>query len=816
MRRPKEYSPSTIESRWQKEWTKQGLYQTSDSLGEAPNWFALTMFPYPSGDVHIGHWYAFAPADAHARFMRMEGFNVMEPQGFDAFGLPAENAAIRSRIHPRLWTLRNIDNMRRQFRSMGNAYDWSREVVTCKPEYYKWNQYFFLKFFEAGLAYRASESANWCPNCNTTLANEQVKDGSCERCGSTVQKRVMPQWFFKITDYSDELLEMDDIEWPKKIKTMQRNWIGRSEGVTIRFEIEGMPGEEIETFTTRIDTVGGVTFIVLAPEHPLVEKITTSERKPEVMDYVDKASGAGEIERTAADRKREGVFTGGYGFNPFNGERVPVFVADYVLMTYGTGAVMGVPAHDDRDFEFAQTYGLDIRVVVAPPDWDGQPLKAAYLDEGTLVDSGKFNGMSSSDALRHIAEFAETEKWGRKTVTYHLRDWLISRQRYWGTPIPIVYCPDCGTVPVPYEHLPVLLPDQAEFLPSGESPLKLDKEFVNVPCPRCGKPAERETDTMDTFVDSAWYHLRYTSPDEEGAPFDLERLQHWSPVHQYMGGAEHAVMHLLYARFFTKALRDLGLLKFGEPYARLFNQGMLIKSGKKISKRSNPLNPEPIVSKYGADTMRCYLMFLGPWDQGGDWSDSGIKGPARWLNRVWELALNPPDFAKNAPTSDEQENALKRLCHSTTKQIVEDMRRFKFNTSIAKLMDMTNNLAKIREDNLVSQVSWDEAIDRLLLHLAPVAPHVAEELWHRRGGVVSIHLQRTPEWDEGLATEETDAIAVQVNGKVRDVIELPVGVSQDEALEAALASEGATRHVAGKEITRKIYVPRRMVSIVTR
>ena len=832
------------------------------------------MFPYPSGDVHIGHWYAYAPGDAHARFMRMAGYNVMHPQGFDAFGLPAENAAIQRGTHPREWTLANVENMRRQFRLMGNGYDWDREIVTCTPEYYRWNQYFFLKFLEAGLAYRKAGPANWCPSCNTPLANEQVKDGKCERCETSVTKRDLPQWFFRITKYADELLQMDAIQWPDKIKLMQRNWIGKSEGATVHFDVSAFvpspargegegrspsdsstprqvqgaqPGSHIATFTTRIDTVFGVTFVVLAPEHPLVEKLTQPSRRKAVQEYTENARRQSEIERTSTEREKTGVETGAYAVNPLNGERVPVLVGDYVLATYGTGAVMGVPAHDERDFAFAKKYGLPIQVVVAPPGWDGGGLDAAYVEPGTQVNSGEFNGLPSKEGMQRIAEKVESNGWGSRSTTYRLRDWLISRQRYWGTPIPVIYCGSCGTVPVPEKDLPVLLPEKAEFRPTGQSPLTLDPAFVNVKCPKCGRAAKRETDTMDAFMDSSWYHLRFTSAHEHERPFSQEGAEAWTPVHQYMGGAEHAVMHLLYSRFFNKALRDLGYVKFDEPYTRLFNQGLLIKDHRKISKRSNPLNPEPLVAQYGADTLRLYLMFLGPWDQGGDWSDAGIRGVSRWLIRVWDLvqsddpspfglreaSLSPSGPARGAgikigPSAGKQvaeapeapadvtgdaDREITRVAHVTTKRVVTDMHEFRFNTAIAALMEFTNKLSEAQAAGGVSKPVWDDAMDRLVLLLAPMAPHTAEELWERRGRAYSVHQQALPKWDDAQTAADTVTVVVQVNGKLRGQVVLPAGVSEADAVAAALADAAVQRHVEGREVVRKIYVPSKLVNL---
>ena len=817
---PDRYNPSVIEPKWQKRWDSDRLYRTEDSVPGKENWFALTMFPYPSGDVHIGHWFAYTPADAHARFMRMQGYNVMHPQGFDAFGLPAENAAISRGIDPHQWTASNMNNMRRQFKLMGASYDWSRELATCLPDYYRWNQYFFLKFFEKGIAYRKDGPANWCPKDQTTLANEQVKDGECERCGATVIRREMPQWFFGITKYADELLEMDKIDWPEKIKLMQRNWIGRSTGVTIGFDVsdyrsDTSAGTKIETFTTRIDTVYGVTFVVLAPEHPLAAKLTQPERKADVDAYIDNARRQSEIERTSTEREKTGVDTGAFATNPLNGEKVPVLIGDYVLASYGTGAVMGVPAHDQRDFVFATKFGLPIRVVVAPDGWSGEALSEAYVSPGTQVNSGEFNGISSVECKERIADKIEANGWGERTITYHLRDWLISRQRYWGTPIPIIYCDHCGTVPVPEQDLPVILPDNVEFTPTGQSPLTLIDEFVNVNCPQCNRPAKRETDTMDTFVDSSWYHLRFTSPGALEEPFDSARVKQWVPVQQYMGGAEHAVMHLLYARFFNKALRDLGFVEFDEPYTRLFNQGTLTKDHMKISKRANPLNPEPIVERFGTDTLRCYLMFLGPWDQGGDWSDQAINGISRWLNRTWELAQRGTSVLPSTGDA-EAERELDRLGHSVTGRVIADMQQFKFNTTMAALMEYTNELGRTWEAGKVSGRAWNQAIERLLLHIAPLAPHIAEELWERTGHKFSVHLQQTPTWDEAKTVSSTETIVIQVNGKLRDQVELPAGASQEQAVAAALKSEKIQRYVDGAQVIKQIFVPGRLVNIVVR
>ena len=627
------FQPRELEAKWQERWARDKLYQVRDD-DPRPKWYELTMYPYPSGDLHIGHWYAMAPSDAHARFRRMQGYNVLHPMGFDAFGLNAENAAIKDGVHPKAHTEANMANMRMQLRSMGTMYDWDREIVTCAPDYYRWNQWIFLQFYKAGLAYRANAPVNWCPKDNTVLANEQVIEGLCERCDTPVTHRDMVQWFFRITKYADELLDQSKIDWPEKINVMQTNWIGRSDGVEIEFDISEyeLDAKVLKTFTTRIDTIFGVTFVVLAPEHPLVDELTTAEHRDEVEAYVERSRRETEVERLSTEKEKTGVFTGAYCVNRLNGERVPVLVADYVLLTYGTGVVMGVPAHDQRDFEFAQKYDLPIRVVVAPPDWDGGELQEAYLEEGTQVNSGQFDGLPSSQGMERIADHTEANGWGRRDVAYRMRDWLISRQRYWGTPIPIIYCDECGEVPVPEKDLPVLLPEDADFKPTGDSPLALHGGFLNVVCPNCARPAQRETDTMDTFVDSSWYFLRYASPRYPDGPFDPEAVGQWNPVDQYTGGVEHAVMHLLYARFFTKALRDLGLVDFDEPFIRLFNQGHIIAEHQKMSKsRGNVVAPDEYVAEVGADAVRCYLMFLGP------------LGPGRRLERHGPQRYGPLD-----------------------------------------------------------------------------------------------------------------------------------------------------------------------------
>ncbi len=808
------YNPQEIEKKWQQQWADDKLYEVRDD-DPRPKWYALTMFPYTSGDLHIGHWYNNIPADVHARYMRMRGYNVLHPYGFDAFGLPAENAAIKRGIHPFKWTMENIDNMRRQVKSIGAVYDWSREIITCLPEYYKWTEWFFLKLYEAGLAYRARAPVNWCPDCQTVLANEQVVgEGVCERCDTPVIRRDLEQWFFRITKYADELLEFEGIDWPERIKSMQRNWIGKSFGTEISFGLDhpGVAEKEIRVFTTRPDTVFGVTFMVLAPEHPLVARLTSPEKKAEVEAYVLKSRRQSEIERLSTEKEKDGVFLGAYCVNRLNGQKVPIWIADYVLLSYGTGAVMAVPAHDERDFAFAKKYRLPVPVVISPPGWDGRDIKEAYIEPGAMVNSGRFDGLPSAQGVDAVSKYLEEKGWGKRTVSYKIRDWLISRQRYWGAPIPIIYCKKCGTVPVPEKDLPVLLPEDAEFKPTGESPLKYHKQFFNTECPKCGGPAERETDTMDTFVCSSWYFLRYTSPHFEKAAFDRAKMKHWLPVDLYTGGAEHAVMHLLYARFFIKAIRDIGIVDFDEPFLRLFNQGIILSGHQKMSKsRGNVVNPDDYVNTLGADTLRGYFMFLGPWDQGGEWDDSGISGMSRWMKRIWTLVL---DEYKSAGSQGDLE--LARFTHRTIKKVTEDIEKIRFNTMVAALMEFTNYLGRVKDEGSVGKPAWDVAVKTLLLLLAPTAPHLSEELWQRSGYDYSIHSQPWPHWNEDLVKEEEITLVVQVNGKVRDRILAPASITEPEAVRTALDSARVLPYLEGKRVVNKIYVPGKLVNIVVK
>ena len=809
------YQPRKLEPFWRQKWEESGLYR-SVIKKDKPKYYALTMLPYPSGDLHIGHWYAMVPSDAQARFMRMQGYNVLFPIGFDAFGLPAENAAIKRNVHPQKWTMDNIERMREQLKSMGAIFDWEREVITCLPGYYKWSQWLFLKFYERGLAYKKLSPVDFCPTCNTTLAREQVwgEDRHCERCETPVVKKELDQWFLKITDYADELLDFSQIDWPERVVSMQKNWIGKSEGAEVTFELPNQ--EKLTVFTTRPDTLWGVTFMVLAPEHPLVDQITTEEYKEQVKAYQYAASRQSEIERLAVDKEKTGVFTGSYAVNPVNGEKIPVWVADYVMMGYGTGAIMAVPAHDERDFAFARKYNLPIRIVITPDEGLSEPLTAAYteVENGKMVNSGPFTGVPAAEGKNQVIAWLEEKGLGHKAVNYRLRDWLISRQRYWGTPIPIIYCEKCGTVPVPEKDLPVLLPEDAEFLPTGESPLKHHPAFLHTDCPRCGGPARRETDTMDTFICSSWYQYAYLSPYYEGTgPFDQEEAAYWLPVDLYTGGVEHACMHLIYTRFFTKAMRDLGLVNFDEPMLTLRNQGIILgEDSEKMSKsRGNVVAPDDLVNAYGSDTVRVYLMFGWRWEMGGPWDSRGIEGSYRFLNRVWELLLFPVE-GEVKPTAETTET-LQRKLHQTIKRATLDLKEFAFNTYIASLMEFSNLLSKVKPV-LWGTEAWQEAAKTFTLLLAPAAPHLAEELWSRLGGEDSVHDQPWPQWDEALVVEQQVEIVVQINGKIKERLVIAVNAAEEEVKEQALALAGIQAALEGKTPRKTIYVPGRLFNIV--
>ena len=927
------YNPQEIEPKWQKKWEEDQLYRAVIDYSK-PKHYALTMLPYPSGDLHIGHWYAMAPSDVRARYMRMRGYNVLFPMGFDAFGLPAENAAIQRGIHPFKWTMSNIERMRKQLKSMGAMFDWEREAISCLPGYYRWTQWFFLKLYDMGLAYRKKAPVDFCPKCNTTLAREQVwgEDRHCERCGTPVIKKELEQWFFKTTAYAEELLDFSQIDWPERVVTMQTNWIGRSEGANVTFRSE--QGDPIVVFTTRPDTLWGATFMVLAPEHPLVDKLTTPEHREEVEAYQYQAARQSEIERLSTEKEKTGVFIGAYAINPVNDERIPIWIADYVMMTYGTGAIMAVPAHDERDFEFALKFGLPIIPVIERPDgiaksfvpkgavaegfaqalteasipfeeqddglavtlqkdqidryvalakehvrpgswievvgtgWhfifddgvltlDGTESEQAILarcrerrpemaekrtvmgmlwdvpfyrdvlfhaEYGAMIHSGPFTGTPGDEAVKKVTKWLEEKGIGEFAVNYRLRDWLVSRQRYWGAPIPIIYCDKCGIVPVPYEDLPVLLPEDAEFLPTGESPLKYHEEFLHTTCPKCGGPATRETDTMDTFVCSSWYQYAYLSPyykegepvGPDDSPFDPEEGKYWLPVDVYTGGIEHATMHLIYTRFFTKAMRDMGLVDFDEPMLKLRNQGIILgEDGEKMSKsRGNVVAPDDLVERYGADTVRGYLMFGWRWELGGPWDPHGIEGVHRWLNRVWNLVLEEPRGRDQGGPTEKEIADLRRATHKTIKRVTDDLEEFAFNTVIAALMEFTNTLQKAKETAVYGTEAWEEGIETLLLLLAPCCPHIAEELWVRTGRPYSIHQQPWPEYDPALTVEEVVTLVVQVNGKVRARIEVPADITEEAAKEAALAEPNVQRHIDGKEIRKIVYVPGRLVNIV--
>jgi leucyl-tRNA synthetase len=835
-RQDRSYQPRLLEEKWQARWEADKLYRSVIDESK-PKHYALTMLPYTSGDLHFGHWYPMAPSDARARYKRMNGYNVLFPIGFDAFGLPGENAAIKRGIHPKEWTYKNIENMRRQLKSMGNMFDWEREAITADTEYYKWTEWFFIQLYKAGLAYRKLSAVDWCPKDNTTLAREQVvgENRVCERCGTPVIKKDLEQWFFKSTKYAGELLYFDEIDWPERVKTLQTNWIGRSEGASVIFQTED--GDNIEIFTTRPDTLWGATFMVFSPEHPLVDKITTPEHKAAVAEYKMQAARQSDIEREAVDKEKTGVFTGAYAINPVNDERIPIWIADYVLMSYGTGAIMAVPAHDERDFAFARKNGLKVIPVIQPigashdsPLLDGDTMEAAHEHEGVMINSGPFNGTRATNdkgiknpAIKAVIEWLEQKGIGKRSVNYRYRDWLISRQRYWGAPIPMVHCDVHGWNPVPEDQLPVILPDDVEWKPTGESPLKLHPTWKNTTCPVCGEPATRETDTMDTFMCSSWYHLRYLSPHYDKGPFDEAEYNYWMPVDVYTGGIEHATMHLLYTRFFHKALRDAGVVEGNEPMLQLRNQGIILgEDNEKMSKsRGNVVAPDGLVEHYGTDALRTYLMFAYRWQEGGPWNSNGIEGTARWLRRAWTLFTEeqrPLGSSQNTPGQNGRAETLKvlrRKVHQTLRRVTDDFENFEFNTIISGLMELLNEMYKAREAGAAGTPEWDEAIEIYIKMMAPVAPHIAEELWTSQlGKPYSIHQQKWPEVDETAAKEDMIELPVQINGKVRDRITVAADASEEDIKAAALASEGVKKHLEGKEPKKVIVANKRLVSVV--
>ena len=826
------YNPHEIEPKWQKAWEEARLYETDLHDDSKPKYYFLTMYPYPSGDLHTGHWYAFAAPDASARYQRMRGYNVFFPMGFDAFGLPAENAAIKAArrgesVHPATLTYQQIDRMVEQFKQMGAMFDWSKMVVVCDPEYYKWNQWFFIQMYKKGLAYREESFVNWDPVDQTVLANEQVIDGRGDRSGALIERRLMPQWHFKITDYADELLDFEHLDWPERVKTMQTNWIGRSEGAEVTFRSEA--GDDIVVFTTRPDTLWGATFIVLAPEHPLVDKLTTPERKAAVEAYVQKTSHMSEIERQAEGKEKTGEFIGAYAVNPVNGSSISIWIADYVMMGYGTGAIMAVPWGDQRDFEFARKFGLEIIPVIRPESQDevdtgidADGATKAHAGAGVVVNSGPLDGAvhngekgRSSPAIAAALDYLEANGLGREKVTYRLRDWLISRQRYWGTPIPMVYCDECGIVPEKEANLPVRLPQDVEFMPTGESPLKSHEAFIHTTCPECGGNARRETDTMDTFMDSSWYWFRYLSPHKDDAPIDKELVAKWCPVDTYTGGIEHAILHLMYARFFTKVMHDLGLVEMDEPFVRLRNQGIILgEDNEKMSKsRGNVVNPDDLVGEYGADTVRAYLMFIGPWDQGGPWNSQGIEGTVRFLNRVWTLVTERASAPGSADEGARKD--LKRAVHTAVKEVTEDFENFQFNTAIAELMTLVNAMNKAKTSAMTKTEEWAEGADALVKMLAPVAPHITEELWQRSGHDGFVHEQSWPTYEESALVKDTVVIAVQVNGKLRGQVEVAAGADKETVIAAAKLEPNVARYLGG-ETVREIVVPGKLVNLVVK
>ncbi|ONN27833.1 leucine--tRNA ligase [Thermosipho affectus] len=822
----KEYIPSKIEEKWQEIWDKEKVFETPQR-SEKEKFYNLVMFPYPSGTLHVGHVKNYVIGDIVARYKRMKGYNVLHPFGYDAFGLPAENAAIKNKIHPEKWTFKNIEIIKSQIKKIGISYDWAREVITCTESYYKWTQWIFLKLYENGLAYKKKAAVNWCPSCQTVLANEQVVDGKCERCGTEVTMKHLEQWYFKITDYAERLLnDLEKLEgWPENVKTMQKNWIGKSTGAEIEFPVDGLD-MKIKIFTTRPDTLWGVTFMAIAPESPLVETLVTEDRKEELSKFLRKVSLEDRFKRTSLEAEKEGFFLGRYAINPVTKEKIPIYVANYILYEYGTGAIMAVPAHDQRDFDFAKKYNLPIRVVIDNPESsiDASKMEKAYEEEGVMVNSGPFDGIRSTKALGKIIEYIEKEGIGNRSVQYKLRDWLISRQRYWGAPIPVVYCEKCGVVPVPEKDLPVKLPKDVEFLPTGQSPLSLDEQFLNTTCPKCGGPAKREADTMDTFVDSSWYYLRYVNPKLEDKPFDKEDVNYWMPVNQYIGGVEHAVLHLLYSRFITKVLHDLGYLDFEEPFENLFTQGMIYKDGWKMSKsKGNVVSPDEMIKKYGADTLRTYILFMAPPEKDAEWSDAGIEGVNRFLKRLWNnvysiLPKIKDVKAENIQLKDKSEKDLRRKLHRIIKKITEDIEGgFKFNTAIAGLMELNNSLSeylnKSRELNLPL---LRELVEKLTLILSPFAPHMAEEIWHDLGNETLIVNEKWPSYDESALQVDEVTIIIQINGKVRGKILAKVDTNEEDIKKLAFENPKISSYLKGKDVVKVIYVKNKLLNIVVK
>ncbi len=820
------YNPRAIEEKWQEKWKDEKVYNALDN-DSREKYYCLEMFPYPSGNLHMGHVRNYSIGDVIARYKGMQGYNVLHPMGWDSFGLPAENAAIKHGARPDVWTNQNIANMVDQLKSMGISYDWDRELATSHPDYYKWTQWIFLQLYKNNLAYKKKAMVNWCPSCNTVLANEQVVDGACERCDARVEKKALNQWFFKITDYAQNLL--DDLNklpgWPEKVKTMQRNWIGRSEGARITFPIKDTE-DSVEVYTTRPDTVFGVTYLVLAPEHPLVEKLTAgTEYESDVKAFRDKVSRLSEIDRTSTEVEKEGMFIGSYIINPYNDEEAPVLIGNYVLMDYGTGAVMGVPAHDTRDFAFAKKYNLPIKAVISPDGniIEGNEMAEAYTEDGIMINSGEFDGTENNQGIRKVTDFGYEKGFASHEINFRLKDWLISRQRYWGAPIPMIYCEDCGAVPVPEKDLPVRLPENIEFRPSGESPLKYAEDFVNVDCPACGKKAVRETDTMDTFVCSSWYYLRYCDPHNTEIPFTKEKTDYWMNVDQYIGGVEHAILHLMYARFFTKVFKDFGYITAEEPFENLLTQGMVLKDGSKMSKsKGNVVSPEEIINKYGADTARLFILFAAPPERDLEWNDRAVEGCFRFLNRVWRLIYTSKEIISKVSGEIKYSELTKvdkdllRITHSTIQRVTSDLsERFNFNTAISRIMELVNAAYdyKDKEEN-INPLVLKEAVETIVLTLMPFSPHIAEELWAELGKTELLVKTNWPEVTEEYLAEDEVEVVLQINGKVRDKIKVPADLNKEEMEKFAMDSSRIKELTEGKAIKKVIVVPKKIVNIV--
>ena len=819
------YNFKRVEKKWQNYWAEKKCFKTTEDPSKE-KYYVLEMFPYPSGKLHMGHVRNYSIGDVVARFKKMQGFNVLHPMGFDSFGLPAENAAIKHGIEPSKWTWDNIHEMEEQLATLGLSYDWDREVQTCNPDYYRWMQWIFIQFFKKGLAYKKENPVNWCPSCQTVLANEQVVDGCCERCKSPVGKKNLSQWYFKITDYADRLLEnLDKLPgWPNKVKVMQENWIGKSYGANIDFKIDGTD-KVMTVYTTRADTLFGCTYMVMAPEHPYVlELVEGTEYEEPVKKYIEKCQHMNEIERTSTTNEKTGEFIGKYAINPVNGKKVPIFISDYVLMGYGTGAIMAVPAHDQRDFDFAKMFDLEIIPVVdsEDPEIDVNDLKEAFAAEGTMINSEQFNGMNNREAIPKMIEWLNEQGIGDKTVNYKLRDWLISRQRNWGTPIPMIYCDDCGWVPEKEENLPVLLPTDVEFTGKGESPIATSKSFIDCQCPRCGKKAQREIDTMDTFLDSSWYFLRYCDPKNDKEAFNKEKVDYWMDVDQYIGGVEHAILHLMYARFFQMALHDLGLVDAEEPFKNLLTQGMVNKDGKKMSKSlGNVVSPEEILEKYGADTARLFILFAAPPEKELDWSDAGVEGSFRFLNRVWRLVY---DFVQNYDVKDsaftiqnDDDKKLNYMLNATIKKITEDVSgRFSFNTAISSIMELVNELYWYKQNAEINEPLYKEAISKLVVVLSPFTPHICEEMWEGLGNTEALVNIPWPAYDESALKQDTIEVIVQINGKLKAKMNVETGLDRSALEEAVRANDEVKALIEGKNVVKTIAVPGKLVNFVVK